>query len=339
MWAHAVPDDPAPSAASTASTRSPSSIPVAPAAHYASGGVRTDLRRPDHRARAVRVRRGGLHRRARRQPAGLQLAARGPGLRRAHRRGHPRGPAAPRAGPNRVAGPQACARAAGPRRRHGAEVRRTHDRRARACCASRGSRSRRAAGAARRRSSAVDAGSGEPCTESWEATNLLTVASVLVAAARGARGDPRLALARGLPRPRRRQWLGHLDVTLTRRGTDHERTVRTANDAMPAHTIARPRGGRAASPAEVSALIDSALRRGPDGGGDVTSMATIPAGQIATADLVARADGVVGGLRGRRGGVRRGSVAAVPNGDVKDGERVAPGRRADDRRRRRPGSC
>ena len=37
--------------------------------------------------------------------------------------------------------------------------------------------------------------------ESWETTNLLTVSAALAAAAAPARGDPGLALARGLPRP------------------------------------------------------------------------------------------------------------------------------------------
>ncbi len=59
-------------------------VPVAPAAHYASGGVRTDLHGRTQRARSVCLRRGGVHRRARRQPAGVELPARGPRLR------HPR---------------------------------------------------------------------------------------------------------------------------------------------------------------------------------------------------------------------------------------------------------
>ena len=50
--------------------------------------------RPHHHPRPVRLRRGGLHRRARREPAGLQLAAGGAGLRRADRRRH-RSPSRP----------------------------------------------------------------------------------------------------------------------------------------------------------------------------------------------------------------------------------------------------
>ena len=41
--------------------------------------------------------------------------------------------------------------------------------------------------------------STDPCTETWEATNLHTVASALRGRRPGAGGDPRLALARGLP--------------------------------------------------------------------------------------------------------------------------------------------
>jgi L-aspartate oxidase len=56
-------------------------LPIAPAAHYLSGGV---AHRPVGRHRARRPvgrRRGGLHRSARRQPAGLELVAGGHGVR------------------------------------------------------------------------------------------------------------------------------------------------------------------------------------------------------------------------------------------------------------------
>ena len=64
--------------------------PIHPAAHYAMGGIRTDLEgRTSLRAPLCR-RRSGVHRRARRQPPGEQFAARGRGVRRARGRGHAR---------------------------------------------------------------------------------------------------------------------------------------------------------------------------------------------------------------------------------------------------------
>ena len=61
-------------------------IPVAPACHYASGGVATDLHGATIRPRAVRHRRGRLLRCPRRQPARLELPARGARLLPTHRR-------------------------------------------------------------------------------------------------------------------------------------------------------------------------------------------------------------------------------------------------------------
>ncbi len=60
-------------------------IPVTPAAHYMMGGVVTDLRGRSSVAATVRGRRGGAHRRARRESARVELAARGARVRRARR--------------------------------------------------------------------------------------------------------------------------------------------------------------------------------------------------------------------------------------------------------------
>ena len=72
-------------------------LPVAPALHYAMGGIQTDLEGRASLPGLWAVGRGGVHRRPRRQPARLELAARGAGLRRSRRarrgigrRRHPR---------------------------------------------------------------------------------------------------------------------------------------------------------------------------------------------------------------------------------------------------------
>ena len=69
-------------------------IPIRPAAHYAMGGVRTDLEGRTSLSRAVCSRRSGRHRRPWRQSAGQQFPAGRPGVRRARRKGDARGTAA-----------------------------------------------------------------------------------------------------------------------------------------------------------------------------------------------------------------------------------------------------
>ena len=169
-------------------------IPVAPACHYASGGVahrpvgRSDVPGP------LRHRRGRLLRRARRQPARLQLPARGPGRSRA---GSPRC-CPPSCGRTPTRSPDdarpGVVAADDPPRPAGRD-----DRAGRACCApptGLATALDELAGARRqgRRDRHRGLGGDQPAHDQH-------------GAGRGrapARGDPRLALARGLPRPRRR---------------------------------------------------------------------------------------------------------------------------------------
>ena len=74
-------------------------IPVRPAAHFSIGGVRTDSEWQDESCRALRRRRSGCDRRARREPARQQFAAGGPGVWSARGKGHAR---------RTEAGAQAC---------------------------------------------------------------------------------------------------------------------------------------------------------------------------------------------------------------------------------------
>ncbi|WP_449060507.1 L-aspartate oxidase [Planomonospora algeriensis] len=161
----------------------------------------------------------------------------------------------------------------------------------------------------------------EPCTESWEATNLLTVASALVEAAR-AREETRGSHWReDFPDRDDHRWLGHLDVTLTGEGLIMNH--RPHGEALPAH-LAEELTAAGLDPAEVGAVIEAALREDLQEAGDVTSIATIPAGQTATADVVARVDGVVAGLAVAEAVFARLGASRTER-HVKDGERVERG--------------
>ena len=81
-------------------------------------------------------------------------------------------------------------------------------------------------------------------------------------------------------------------------------------------------------PADVVRVVWTALEEDLAGGVDVTSTATIPGGQVATADVVAREDGTVAGLIVARAVVAlsaAGRVTAIPA--AADGDRVAAGDR------------
>ena len=189
-------------------------IPVAPACHYASGGVRTDLWGRSDVPGPLRHRRGRLLRRARRQPAGLQLPARGAGLLPPDRRRCCPASCAPLGRPGRRR-PHRAGWCPATVRRELQEVMTDAGRRA---------AQRRRAGRGRARRSTELAGAaadaGRPASR-WETTNLLTISTALADAAAAARGDPRLPLARGLPRARRRALGRPLRRRLDRRRRHH----------------------------------------------------------------------------------------------------------------------
>ena len=174
-------------------------IPVAPACHYASGGRGHRPVGPHVGPGPVRHRRGGVLGRARGQPAGVQLAAGGAGLLPAHlRRAARRAPGAAH-GRRRPAYGRARLRRP-PRRARGADDRPG----GRAAVGDRAGRGRRPP---RRHERAVDRpgrpgglGADEPADRQHRHGP----------GGRAARGDARLALARRLPRARRRPVRGPL---------------------------------------------------------------------------------------------------------------------------------
>ncbi|GLU47359.1 L-aspartate oxidase [Nocardiopsis ansamitocini] len=159
----------------------------------------------------------------------------------------------------------------------------------------------------------------EPGVAAWQAANMLTVATVLVQAAiertetRGAhwRADYPVTspLAQGVCSGLGVDGLAR-SWTVPTTGADSgvRAAQRTAGyEVATAFADRLPAGPRQAPPPELGPLVAGALHEdlllGPGGellaegyGVDVTSAATIPAAQIRTADVVARADGVVAGL-------------------------------------------
>ncbi|MER6944392.1 L-aspartate oxidase [Nonomuraea sp. NPDC000554] len=286
-------------------------IPVAPAAHYASGGVRTDLRGRtsiEGLYACGEVACTGVHGANRLASnsllEGLVFAER---IARDIHEGRP-APGEPVAGqgPTGLVDPRTRARI----QAHlstGAGVLRSRESLAATARALRDARWTPVAVA--------------PCTEAWEATNLLTVATVLVGAA-GARLETRGSHWReDFPERDDNDWLGHLDVTLTEEG--QRMTYTPHGDAMPVR-LAQELAAAELDASEVDALIDRALAEDLTDAGDVTSAATVPAEQRSVADVVARADGIVAGLAVAEAVFVRLGAARVER-RTKDGERVRAG--------------
>ncbi|RCV55151.1 L-aspartate oxidase [Marinitenerispora sediminis] len=168
------------------------------------------------------------------------------------------------------------------------------------------------------------AGPGEPGVEAWEATNLLTVARALVAAAEE-REESRGAHRRAdFPEPD--PLFRHPILVRLRDG--EVRTARSAIDRSPYAELEAELRGVGGEPRQHVALVRRALEEDLFGADpvDVTTAATIPATQTSTADVVARRPGVVAGLALAElvfWEVAEGVVATERR--VRDGDRVEPG--------------
>lgn len=166
----------------------------------------------------------------------------------------------------------------------------------------------------------------EPCTESWETTNLLTIASALVAVARTREETRGSHWREDFSERNDAWWLGHLDLTLTAEGTTMTYVPHASGaDGLPSR-VQTDLVEAGLDPAAVTALFATAVAEDVQEAGDVTSVSTIPAGRTDTADVVARADGVVAGLT-----LAEGLFSYVSEGRLtterraKDGEHVARG--------------
>ncbi len=169
---------------------------------------------------------------------------------------------------------------------------------------------------------------GRPCTEAWEATNLHLVASALVAAA-ARREETRGSHWRQDFPDRSDAWLGHLVTILSgdallsrfiagagagaaccccccwgwgcwcwcwgRRSGEGARMSAAMRDVLTPELIERLRGA-GLDPQEVTRIVSAALDEDLAGRTDVTTEATVPADARTTAYLVARGDGVAAGL-------------------------------------------
>ncbi|MFW5420587.1 L-aspartate oxidase [Nocardiopsis sp. CNT-189] len=281
-------------------------IPVAPAAHYSSGGVQVDLsgRTSVRGLYAVgETARTGVHGANRLASNSLLEALVFAERTAASIAAEPPAPAGPGDGPDdRIPGlvdPAAVPELRALMSRHVGVV-----------------RDRAGLDEARRGLARLaGAGSAEPGTEAWEAANLLTVAALITAAARRrseSRGSHRRSdLPRSRAVSRRRPILLELD------GEGVHASVSDWDPAVPERLAAeleeiggqRLTGFRRASRPEllrrvfhpvdehvgtvVAALSEDLAA---DEQVDVTTVATVPAAQLSTADVVARADGTVAGL-------------------------------------------
>ncbi len=150
--------------------------------------------------------------------------------------------------------------------------------------------------------------------EAWEATNLVSVAAAVLAAA-SVREETRGSHWRDDFPDTVDAWAVHLDIQ-----------VREEEGRYGLELVASPGEPSVLDAGYLNDLVRAALEEDLDGGVDVTSEATIAPGTMATGDFVARADGVVAGLDAAEAVMRTlvGPELLVDR-RVVDGARVAAG--------------
>ena len=183
--------------------------------------------------------------------------------------------------------------------------------------------------------SALAEKAGEVGTRSWEATNLVTISSALAESARLREETRGSHWREDFPARDDARWSGHFDVTHGRpgaRGRVQRRSpVRRGSRMKPTPYDDLPRdlleelAEAGLDPHAVYDDILGALEEDlPGGADDVTSSATIPAEARATADFAAREAGVVAGL-----GVAALVFAVVLGDEVSVTDRVPDGARVE----------
>lgn len=182
-----------------------------------------------------------------------------------------------------------------------------------------------------------------PNAAAWEATNLLSIGAVLVEAATVREETRGSHWREDFPTRDDHGWSGHIDTTMGPRGAhrgvpsfrrcpghgDFGRStlvslVRLAFEEVPGQLFAEL-GNSGLDPRKVYDDVVTALEEDLPGE-DVTSVATIPTGALAWADFGARTDGVLAGLAVAELVFRvvLGGAVAVER-KIGDGTRVRPG--------------
>lgn len=154
-------------------------------------------------------------------------------------------------------------------------------------------------------------GAAEAGVEAWQAANLLTVSAALVAAARLREETRGSHWREDYPDRDDREWFGHLDSV----------AAPVEEGVLVSTTFSRSEVRRLDA-RFVDDLVRAAVEEDLDGGVDVTSAATITADARAWGDFVVRADGVLAGV-----GIAEAVMRAVVGEELQVERRVIDGAR------------